>query len=97
MVVYEEHLLIEVLLEVILDECLLKRCTPLPPVVLLALKHLVELTLASRKEQLFEIHLSVLWVIKLPEKADAQLDVEVKERRLCRALHEDNFHQLLQE
>ena len=39
----------------------------------------------------------MLRIIKLLEEADTELDVEVEERRLCRALHEDNFHQLLQQ
>ena len=38
----------------------------------------------------------MLRIIKLLEEADAKLDVEVEERRLSRALHEDDFHQLLQ-
>ena len=44
---HKQHLLIEVLLKVILDENLLHGCSTLPPIVLLTLKHLVELALAA--------------------------------------------------
>ena len=39
----------------------------------------------------------MLLVVKLLEKADTKLDVEIKESRLSCAFHEDDLHQLLQQ
>ena len=95
MVVNEKHLLVEVLLEVILDEGFFERGSSLPSIHLLSLQHFVELSLATRQKQLPKVHLRVLRIIKLFEKAHAELDIQVEELRLCRALHENNLHQLL--
>ena len=64
---------------------------------LLSLEHLVELSLAPRQQKLSEVHLSAIWVIKLLEEADTELDVQVKVGCLCGALHEDDLHQLLEQ
>mmetsp|Transcript_5791 Transcript_5791/g.7810 ORF Transcript_5791/g.7810 Transcript_5791/m.7810 type:complete len:256 (-) Transcript_5791:1093-1860(-) len=92
----EKHLFVEVLRKIVLDHGLFERGSSLSTVHLLALQHLVELSLAARQEQLFKIHLGVVLVVKLLEEAHAQLDVEIQESRLSRALHENDLHQLLQ-
>ena len=96
-VVHEEHLLIEVLLQVVLDVGLFERSSSLPSINLLTLQHFVELSLASRQKQLLKVHFSVVRIVKLLKEADAKLDVEVEELGLSRALHEDNLHQLLKQ
>ena len=96
-VVHEEHLLIEVLLQVVLDVGLFERSSSLPSINLLTLQHFVELSLASRQKQLFKVHFSVVRIVKLLKEADAKLDVKVEELGLCRALHEDDLHQLLKQ
>jgi hypothetical protein len=53
--------------------------------------------LATIEEQFTEVHLGVLGVVKLFEKAHTQFDVRVQVLSLCCALHEYNFHQLLQQ
>ena len=96
-VVHEEHLLIEVLLQVVLDVGLFERSSSLPSINLLTLQHFVELSLASRQKQLLKVHFCVVRIVKLLKEADAKLDVEVEELGLSRALHKDNLHQLLKQ
>ena len=73
----EKHGLVEVLLEVVLDESFLHRGSPFAPMHLLSLQHLVELLLATSQDQLAEIHLRVIRVVKLFEKLHAQSNVSV--------------------
>ena len=91
-VVHEEHLLIEVLLQVVLDVGLFERSSSLPSINLLTLQHFVELSLASRQKQLLKVHFSVVRIVELFKETYAQLDVQVKELSLSRALHEDDLH-----
>ena len=88
----KQHLLVEVVLQVIFKECFFHGGPALTSVHLLSLKHLVELLLASIKQEFLKVHFGVLWVIKLLEKTDAKLDVEVKEGGLSGALHENDLH-----
>ena len=88
----KQHLLVEVLSQVIFKECFLHGGPALTPVHLLSLKHLVELLLASVKQKLLKVHFSILGIIKLLKKSYAQLDIEVKEGSLSRALHENDLH-----
>ena len=92
-----EHLLCEILLQIVLYESFFKRCAPLSSVHLLPLQHFVELLLAAGQEQLSEVHFSVVWVVKFLEKLHAKADVCVQVLGLCRALHEDDLDELLQE
>jgi hypothetical protein len=63
---------------------------------LLTLQHLVELLLATVKQELAEVHLGVLSVVKLLEEAHAQPDVRFQVLSLSGTLHENDLHQLLQ-
>ena len=87
----------EVLAQIILEHGFFHRGTSFAPICLLSLQHFVELLLASVQEQLPEVHLCVLRVVKLLEEADAQLDVQVQVGCLRRRLTEDNLHQLEQQ
>ena len=71
----EQHLFVEVLAQVIFKECFLHGGPTFAPVHLLSLEHLVELLLASIQQKLLKVHFGVLGVVKLLEKAGAQLDV----------------------
>ena len=90
----QDSLSVEVLAQVILQHGFLHRGTPLPSVCLLSLQHLIELLLAAIEEQLPEVHLSVLRVIKLLKEADAQFDVQIKIGCLSCRLGEYYLHEL---
>jgi len=67
----KEHMLVEVLTQIILQHGLLHGRAPLTPISLLPLQHLVELLLAPVEKKFSEIHLSVVCIIKLLEEAHA--------------------------
>lgn len=66
-------------------------------ILLLNLEHLVELLLTPGQQQLAEVHLYVLLIVKLLEEGDAQSNVDLHEGLLSGGLHKDDLHQLVQQ
>ena len=93
----QDSLSVEILAQVIFQHGFLHRGTPLSSICLLSLQHLVELLLAAIEEQLSEVHLGVLRVIKLFEEADAEFDVQIKIGCLRCRLGEYYLHELEQQ
>ena len=93
----QDCLPVEILAQIILQHGFLHRSTPLTPVCLLSLQHLVELLLAAVKEQLSEVHFGVFRVIKLLEESDAQFDVQIKIGCLRCRFGENYLHELEQQ
>lgn len=74
----------------------IKTCSSCSTITSLFFQHLIELLLATSKQQLAEVHFNIVLVIESSEKKNTESNVILEISTLCCSLHKDNLHELVQ-